>query len=281
MENIVDISLDNFQQIILEESKSKFILLDFWAPSIEQCAELSQSLARIAMEYADVMLLARVNCEEQQQIAGQFGIRSLPTVMLVKDGQPVDGFAGPQPDEQIREMLSKHLPKAEDGLFSEAVAFINEGNYQQAFPLLKQASELDPQRADIQLALADCYVETGNTAQATALMEGIGLVDQDAYYHAIQGKIELAEQAAESPEIKALQEALEKNPDDMQLKIDLAVQLHQANKAEDALSLLFSVLTKDLNFADAKKVTLDMINALPDGDPVKSKYRKRIYSLLY
>ncbi len=281
MENIVDITLDNFQQVILEESQNKFILLDFWAPSIDQCAELSQILARIAMEYSDVLLLARVNCEEQQQIAGQFGIRSLPTVMLVKDGQPVDGFAGAQPEEQIREMLNKHLPKAEDGLYQEAVLFINQGQYQQAFPLLKQANELDPVRADITLALADCYVETGNTSQAKTMLESIGLADQDAYYHAVVGKVELAEQAAESPEIKALQEQLVLNPDDLQLKIDLSVQLHQANQAEEALSLLFTVLTRDLNFADAKKVTLDMINALPDGDPIKSKYRQRIYSLLY
>jgi putative thioredoxin len=281
MHNIVDITLENFEQIILQESQSKFILIDFWANNCEPCDELTPVLTRIAGEYPDDMILARVNCDEQPQIASQFGIRSLPTVMLVKDGQPVDGFAGPQPEAQIREMLDKHLPKAEDGLYNQAVEFINQGDYQQAFPVVKQAYELNQQRADIKLAYADCCVETGNIELAKNIISTIGLVDQDNYYQSIQGKIELAEQAAESPEITALQEALASDPDNMQLKIDLAVQLHQAHQNEDALELLFSILTIDLNFSDAKKVTLDMINALADGDALKSKYRRKIYSLLY
>lgn len=281
MHNIVDITLENFQQIILQESQNKHILVDFWANECEPCDELSPILQRLAAEYPDNMILARVNCDEQQQIASQFGIRSLPTVMLVKDGQPVDGFAGPQPEPQIREMLDKHLPKAEDGLYEQAVELINTGDYQQAFPLIKQAFELNSERVDIKLAFADCSVEMGNMTQAKELTGTIGLADQDAYYQSILGKIELAEQAAESPEIKALQEQLAQNPDDMQLKVDLSIQLHQANQNEEALELLFSVLTQDLNFADAKKVTLDMINALPDGEPLKSTYRRKIYSLLY
>lgn len=281
MQNIVDINLENFQQIILQESQQKFILIDFWANNCEPCDELSPILSRISAEYPNEMILARVNCDEQPQIASQFGIRSLPTVMLVKDGQPVDGFAGPQPEPQIREMLEKHLPKAEDGLFDQAVQLVNQGDYQQAFPLIKQAYELNEQRADIKLVYADCSVETGNVELAKQLTATITMVDQDSYFQAIQGKIELAEQAAESPEITALQQALANDPDNMQLKVDLAIQLHQAHQNEEALSLLFSVLKQDLNFADARKVTLDMINALVDGDPLKSQYRRKIYSLLY
>lgn len=281
MQNIVDITLENFQQIILEESKSKFILVDFWANDCEPCDELLPILSRISSEHSDSLIFARVNCDEQQQIAGQFGIRSLPTVILVKDGQPVDGFAGPQPESEIRGMLEKHLPKAEDGLYLQAAEYINAGDFQQAFPLIKQAFELNSERIDIKLAFADCSVEMGNIAQANDLLATVGLVDQDAYYQSILGKIQLAEQAAESPEIKALQTKLAQNPDDMQLKVELAVQLHQANQHEEALELLFAVLIKDLNFAEAKKTTLDMINALPDGEPLKSKYRRKIYSLLY
>ncbi len=281
MQNIVDITLENFQQIILEESKSKFILVDFWANDCEPCDELLPILSRITAEHTDSLIFARVNCDEQQQIAGQFGIRSLPTVILVKDGQPVDGFAGPQPESEIRGMLEKHLPKAEDGLYLQAAEYINAGDFQQAFPLIKQAFELNSERIDIKLAFADCSVEMGNIVQANDLLATVGLVDQDAYYQSILGKIQLAEQAAESPEIKALQTKLAQNPDDMQLKVELAVQLHQANQHEEALELLFAVLIKDLNFAEAKKTTLDMINALPDGEPLKSKYRRKIYSLLY
>jgi putative thioredoxin len=199
----------------------------------------------------------------------------------VKEGQPIDGFTGVQSEEQIIATFEKHLPKPEDGLYQQAVELVSAGDYQQAYTLLKQAFDLNGERADIKLLLADCQVELGQIKQAKALLETIGLVDQDALYKSILGKIELAEQAAESPEIKALQQQLLQNPDDLDLKVKLAVQLHQANQIEEALELIVSVLYKDLNFGDAKKLTLDMINALPDGDPLKSKYRRKVYGLLY
>lgn len=281
MHNTVNLNIENFQDVILEQSKHKHILVDFWAPNLEMCEQLSPILEKLAAQHSEHLIYARVNCEQEQQIAGQFGIQSLPTVILVKDGQPVDGFAGPMMEEQIQELLEKHLPNAEDGLYEKAVAYINQGDYQNAFTTAKQAHDLDAQRVDIRLVLADCYVELGNVNQAKELLEPITLVDQNGYYHSVLGKIELAEQAAESPEIKQLQEQLVQNPDDLQIKVDLAIQVHQANKAEDALDLLFSVLRKDLGFGDARKFTLDIINAMPDGDPLKSAARRKMYSLLY
>jgi putative thioredoxin len=281
MHNTIDITLENFQQVILEQSQQKYILVEFWAPNLEQCEQLSATLSAMAPSYAAHLIYARVNCEQQQQIAAQFGIRSLPTVILVKDGQPIDGFAGLQGSGQIEDMLNKHLPSAEDGLYEKAVQLISEGDYQNAFTVIKQAHDLNKERKDILLVLADCYVEMGNSQQAKSLLETVGLADQNGYYHSIVGKIELAEQAAESPEIKQLQQQLADDPDNMSLKVELAIKLHQANQTAEALALLYSVLVKDLSFGDAKKFTLDIINALPDGEPLKSQYRRKIYGLLY
>lgn len=281
MQNTIHLNIENFQQVIMEDSKAKHVLVDFWAPNLEMCEQLSPILEQLAAKHAEHLVYAKVNCEQEQQIAQQFGIQSLPTVILVKDGQPVDGFAGPMLEAQIEELLEKHLPNAEDGLYEKAVSFVNQGDYQQAFTLAKQANDLDPQRADIAMLLADCYVELGNIEPAKALLEAITLVDQNGYYHSVAGKIELAEQASESPEIKQLQADLAADPSNMELKVELAVKLHQANKAQDALDLLFSVLRKDLNFGEAKKFTLDIINAMPDGDPLKSTSRRTLYSLLY
>jgi putative thioredoxin len=280
-QNPLDITLENFQHVILEESKAKIVMIQFWAPWSEPCTELTPLLQRIASEYQNDLLYARVNCDEQQEIAGQFGVRGLPTVILVKDGQPLDGFAGPQEENQIREMLDKHLPKAEDALLNSALELVEQGNYHEAFNFAKQAFELNNERPDIRLMMADCYVEVGQAELAKKLLSQVKLADQDAKYHAIQGKIELAEQAADSPEIQQLQTELDADPENMDIKVKLAVQLHQAHRNEEALILLISVLRKDLGFGDAKKITLDMINALPDGDPLKSQYRRKIYSLLY
>ena len=278
---IVDITLDNFQSVILEASMDKLVMVDFWADWCEPCKDLFPILEKLAGEYAEHLILAKVNCEEQQQIAAQFGVRNLPTVMLVQQGQPVDGFAGVQPESQIREMLQKYLPSPEDEFIAQAQQFIAEGDYLNAFTAAKQAFEANSENLDAKYLFIDCSIENGSIDNAKALLESIKLADQDARYQALLGKIELAEQAAESPEIKALQAQVEAEPDNLQAKIDLAIQLHQANKAEDALELLLNVLRKDLNFGDAKKTMLDMLNALPDGDSLKSTYRRKLYSLLY
>lgn len=281
MQNVIDITPENFQQVILQDSQTQVVMVEFWAEGYEPSQQLAPILANVAAKFNGDLIHARVDCQQQQEIAGQFGVQSLPTVILVKEGQPIDGFAGVQTEEQVIASFEKHLPKPEDALYQQGVELVSAGDYQQAYTVLKQAYDLNAQRADITLLLADCQVELGQLKQAKTLLETIGLVDQDALYKSIMGKIELAEQAAESPEIKALQADLEKNPDDLEIKVKLAVQLHQANQTEEALALILSVLYKDLNFGEAKKLTLDMINALPDGDPLKSKYRRKVYGLLY
>jgi putative thioredoxin len=279
--NIIDITLENFQKVVLEDSMEKLVLIDFWAEWCEPCKDLLPILEKIASEYPDNLILAKVDCEAQQEVAGQFGIRNLPTVMVVKGGQSVDGFAGVQSEVQIREMLAKYLPKPEDELLQKASALIAEGNYQAAFPLAKQAYELNEENIDSKYAYIDCLVETGAYVQGKTLLDTIRLVDQDSRYTALTGKVELAEKAAESPEIKALQAKVAASPEDLALKVELAVALHQAHRSEEGLDMLFSVLQTDINFAEAKKMMLDMINALPDGEPLKSTYRRRVYSLLY
>lgn len=281
LNNVVDVTPENFQEVFLQASQEKLVLVDFWADWCEPCKDLMPILEKIASEYPDTLLLAKVDCEAQQEVAAQFGIRSLPTVMVVKDGQPVDGFAGVQPEGQIREMLAKYLPKPEDEFIAKAAQSIAEGDYQTAFVLAKQAYELAGDNLDAKMMYIDCLIETGGMTLAKELIDTIGLADQDGRYQALVSKFELAEQAAETPEIKALQEKVAASPDDLQLKIDLAVQLHQANKAQESLDLLYSVLITDINFGEGKKIMLDVINALPDGDALKSTYRRKVYSLLY
>lgn len=279
--NIVHMTPENFQQIVLEESQKRLVMIDFWADWCEPCKTLMPILEKIASEYPEDLLLAKVDCEEQQQISMQFGVRNLPTVILVKDGQPVDGFAGAQPEGEIRTLLEKHLPNKEDGQLAQAGALIAEGKYEEAFPLLSSAYESAPERTDIKFALIDTFIELGRLPQARELLESVMMVDQDATYQMLVGKLELAEKASQSPEILALEQAVDNDPQDLQLKVDLAVQYQQNNRQEEALSLLLKVLQKDLNFGEAKKLMLDTINALPEGDSLAGKFRRKLYSLLY
>jgi len=279
--NAIEITLDNFQQIILEESKAKLVLVDFWAAQVPESLELKDKLAAGLQGFEEHIIYATVDCQTQQQIAQQFGIQGLPTAILVKDGQPVDGLTGPQPDEAINSFLAKHLPKQEDLLLAQAQRLIAENKVNDAFTILNQAHQLDNQRADIKLLLADVYLQLGKTTEAEALLATVLMVDQDSHYHALIAKLELANQAADSPEIKALEAKLQSDSDNIELQHQLVAQYSQVNRHEEALVLLFRLMQKNSSDTVSKDLYLDVLKALPEGDPLANKYRRKLYTLMY
>jgi len=280
---MIAITLENFQQIVLEESKNKLVLVAFWADQIPESVELKDKLAARVAPFTEQMVMATVDCQTQQQIAQQFGIQGLPTAILVKDGQPLDGLSGPQTDETIAAFLDKHLPKAEDMLLAQAQAALAENDLNTVLAEITQAYQLDAERADIKLVLIDVYIQLGKTLDAQELLDSIKMVDQDSYYHALVAKLELANQAANSPEIQALEAELVNKPNDIEIQHQLAAQYSQVNRHEDALKILFRLVqggaaeTKD----KSKALFLDVLKALPDGDPVATKYRRKLYTLMY
>lgn len=282
-ENIIDITPENFQQALIEESMKRLVVVDFWANWCAPCKALMPILEKLANEYNGQFLLAKVNCDEQQAIAAQFGVRSLPTVALLKDGQPVDGFMGAQPESEIRQMLEKHLPKEYEIAYQQAQEKIASGELEEACTLLNAAHLAEPKRSDIALTFADVLIELGNLEAAEAVIGNIPLQDQDAQYNQVKAKLELASEAADSPEVKDLEDKLQQNPEDAQTMIELAVQYNQANRPEEALELLLGCLRKDLNAADgeAKKAMTDILSALDNANALKAKYQRKLYTLLY
>ena len=281
MSNIVNITIENVQQELLEASQQKLILIDFWADWCEPCKQLMPVLEKLAGEYAEHLTLAKINCDEQQQIAAQFGVQSLPTVVLFKDGQPIDGFAGVQPESEIRTLLEKHLPKPQDALFAKGVELAQQQNWLEAYPVLKQALELEPDNSQYTLMVANAAIELGKLDEAEQLLSTITMVNQDNAYAQVMSKLDLAKQAQETPEIQALQELLAKDPESLDIKQKLAIALHHVQRDQEALDLLFDVLKQDLGFDESKKIYLDIIAALPDGDELAGKYRRKLYALLY
>ena len=166
--NTVAVTLENFQQVILDDSANKLVLVDFWAEQVPESIELRDKLVSALDSLEQYIALVTVDCQSQQQIAQQFGIQGLPTAVMVKDGQPIDGLSGPQTDQQLQVFLDKYTPKPEDVLFAQGVELLKDGQVNQAFPLLSQAHQLASERGDIKIALADVYVQTGKISDAEA-----------------------------------------------------------------------------------------------------------------
>lgn len=284
---IFDVNEQNIQEI-LEKSTKQLVLFYFWSPRSPNYEEMTQTLTKLADEYHGQFILASVNCDEQQMLAAQFGLRAIPTVYLFQNGQPVDGFQGPQPEEKIRELLTKALPNEDELKLIEAQNLFSEEKYEEALPLLRQAwknlkDHLGKPRSDIAFMLAKAQIALKQLAEAKDVLASVPLQDQDTTYHGLQAEIELLEQAANSPELQLLQAELEKHPDNVELMIQLSSQLMQVGRQEEALELLFKPLTQDLNAGDGqvKKTLLDLLAALGTSNPLAASYRRKLYTLLY
>ena len=281
--HIVDIDESNAQQLLIEESHNRPVVVDFWADWCGPCKQLMPVLEKLANEYAGAFLLAKVNADEQQMLASQLGVRSLPTVMIIKDGQPIDGFAGAQPEAAVREILQKHLPSPWDAKLTEATELLDAGNFAEAVALLRGAWEESNKLTEVTLAYAGALIEANRLDDAEAVLGDIRMADQDAHYEQLMAQIELKREAADSPEVKALEEALATDESNHEVRVKLAVQLTTTGRYRDALEHLLTVLRtdRDWNNGEAKRLFLDTLATIGKGDPLAAEYQRKLFSLLY
>ena len=281
--NITEVTLDNAQAILIDESMSRPVLVDFWADWCAPCKQLMPVLEKLAGEYGGAFLLAKVNADEMQGLSQQFGVRSLPTVMLMQNGQPVDGFTGAQTESFIRDMLDKYVSKPEDELLAKAQQQMAEGLFAEALDLLRDAMTAAPQRCDIQTHTAHCLAELNRVDDAEGIINSISMADQDAHFQQVKSLIELKRESADTPEVKALEAQLAEQPDNMHTQYQLALQYSQVGREGDALALLYDILRIDREFADnaARRSYLDILKALGNKDPIAIEFQRKLYSLLY
>lgn len=281
--NVVDIDQNNAQQYLIDESFNRLVVADFWADWCAPCKQLMPLLEKLADEYAGAFLLAKINADEQQGISQQLGVRSLPTVMVFKDGQPVDGFAGAQPETAVREMLQKHLPSPWNAKIAEATELLDQGDTAGALALLRAAWEESDKVLDITLAYAGALFEANRLDEAEEVLSEVRLVDRDALHEQLMAQIELKREAGKSPEIEALEAELAGDESDHAVRVKLAVQLTTGAHYRDALEHLLVVLRadRDWNNGEAKRLYLDTITSIGKGDPLAAEYQRKLFSILY
>jgi len=282
-EHIVNVDESNAQQLLIDESFKRPVVVDFWADWCAPCKQLMPILEKLANEYAGAFLLAKVNADEQQMLAGQLGVRSLPTVMVIKDGQPIDGFAGAQPESAVREVLEKHLPSPYLAKLESVRQLLADGDAAAAITALRPLWEEAGRPLEMTLLLAQAYVDGNRCDDAEQVLADVKMVDQDAAYEQIVAQIELKREAAKSPELEALEAALAADEANHDVRVKLAVQLSQTGAFRDALEHLLTVLRADRDFGngEAKRLYLDTIATIGKADPLAAEYQRKLFSLLY
>ncbi|WP_263146564.1 thioredoxin [Pseudomonas sp. RIT-PI-AD] len=275
-----------FDQLVIENSFHKPVLVDFWAEWCAPCKALMPLLAKITEEYQGELLLAKVNCDIEQDIVMRFGVRSLPTVVLFKDGQPVDGFAGAQPESAIRAMLAPHVqlpPEPEADLLERAQALFAEGRIGEAEALLKQVLEDDNQNAAALILYARCLAERGQLGEAESVLDA---VQGDEHKQALAGaraQLTFLRQAGDLPDVATLKSRLAQNPEDDEAAYQLAVQQLARQQYEPALEALLRIFVRNREYAGGlpHKTLLQVFDLLGSAHPLVTAYRRKLYQAIY
>lgn len=280
---IIEIDDSNYEQIVVQGSHQVPVLVDFWASWCQPCKMLMPVLAKLADEYQGRFILAKINTEEQQAIAGQFGIRSIPTVKLFRDGQPVDEFAGALPEQDIRAFLDRHLPRASDGAISQAGERLSTGDTEGALALLNQARTEDPGNPRLVLGMAQVQAASGDLDNAEQTLDQLPGEEQDKpEARELRAQLFFGRIASGAgPEDDAARRVAE-SPDDSEARYRLAAQQVMANDVENALENLLLIVQKDRKFGDdAARLALLRLFDMLRGDPSVTRYRARMFNLLH
>ena len=283
---IVEVTEENFQSVILEGSMQQPVLIDFWASWCQPCQALMPLLARLAEEYKGKFILAKINTEEQQAIAAQFQIRSIPAVKLVYQGKLVDEFAGALPESEVRAFLDKHIPQEKseaDNAIEQAYALLMQGESDQAAALIQTALEAEPSNPQAILAFAKLKATLGDMRAASEALDSLPPEEQEKpEVAAMRAQMLFDKVASGAPSIEELNTLLLADENNSEARYQLAAQLVMHNQLEPALEHLLMLMRRDREYGDdaARKAMIQVFDILGDH-PITKKYRTKMFNYLY
>ncbi|MGO4501822.1 MULTISPECIES: thioredoxin [unclassified Dyella] len=279
--HVFDVREDNFEAEVLQASLTTPILVDFWATWCGPCKTLGPMLEKLAGEFNGGFRLAKVDVDKSQQLAGMFGIRSIPTVMLVKDGQILDGFQGALPEGQLREFLLRHVQPL-DGAANDELEAAPESP-EETINRIQQAIAAEPERAELKLDLALALMRAGNADAAEAELGSLPAnLATDARAVRLRSQLDLARALKGAPSLAELQQRVQADAGDWAARDLLGVRLLLEGDAPAGLDQFLVTLEKarDWNDGQAKKRLLAAFTTLDDAELV-GRYRRRMASLLF
>ncbi|AHF69682.1 thioredoxin [Pseudomonas cichorii] len=283
---IFETTAANFDQLVIDKSFDQPVLVDFWAEWCAPCKVLMPLLEQITASYQGELLLAKVNCDIEQEIVARFGIRSLPTVVLFKDGQPVDGFAGAQPESEIRKILEQHVvmppPPAADPL-QQAQALFAESRFSDAEAVLKVLLGEDNTNASALILYARCLAERGELGEARTVLDAVKSDAHKAELAGAKAQLTFLAEAATLPDAAELKTRLAQNPLDDEASHQLAVQQLSRQQYEAALEGLLKLFIRNRNYAEGlpHKTLLQVFDLLGNDHPLVTTYRRKLFAALY
>ena len=269
-----------FERQVLEESRRRPVVVDFWAPWCGPCRSLKPILEKLADEYGGKFLLAKVNADENQELSARYGVRGIPAVKAFSQGRLADEFSGALPEAAVREFLDRLVPKPAEVSRLKADEQLRRGDVSGALKLLAEAAALDPANEWVRVDAAAIMLDMGELAEAQRLLQEVRL--DDARVVQLRSRLEFAQAAASGESAEALAARIARNSDDLQARLQLAKLLAAARDYAGAMEQMLEVVRRDRRYGDdaGRRALLAVFELLGPGHPLVGEYRRKLASAL-
>ena len=283
---IFEVDQFNFATLVVENSQHVPVLVDFWADWCQPCQVLMPMLAKLAQEYRGGFLLAKVNTAVEQALAGHFRVRSLPTVIVVWQGQIVEQLVGVQPESAYRALIDRFQSQRPGGAsLQEQIEMLwQEGQKEEVIDLLREALVDQPDSNELKVMLADKLLQLGQDVEARTLLQSLPEDERSRQpASGLLARLQFADLATGAPDRATLEARLAQDPADSAARRQLAARCVLAGDYEAALQQFMDILRRDPQFENGagRQGLIAMFEMLGNEDPLVITYRRRMFSLLH
>jgi putative thioredoxin len=283
-QNITDVTDETFDALVIERSNTVPVLVDYWADWCGPCQMQMPVLKKLVADYAGKFVLAKVNTDEQRELARAHGIRSLPTMRLYKHGEMVEEILAAQSESTLRIVLDRYIERESDIIRARAMETWQQGRHSEALALLHEAHLAEPDNHQLTLAYAELEMRQGLLDEAAALIASLPRdVRDEKEATRLSALLEFSMIAKNAPSITELESTVGRNPDDLEARYQLAVCYVMNQQMEPALEAFLQLFQRDRNFRDdaGRKGLLAVFELLENQGDLVNSYRRKLFTLMH